>query len=112
MGRAAALGDDGGAVAIDVKRHDRVREAAPVVIEIEDRVDESVRQAEIMPHGIGVADVEIGLDQLRCEIAAGGTVPVSADDLIRALAPDIAVVGAPRAAKWARIDCIESKDAE
>src|SRR3984893_7821332 len=71
-----------------------------------------VRQTEIVPHGIGVADVEIGLDQLGREIGAGGTMPGYADDLIGTLAPDIAVVSAPRAAKRARIDFIESKDAE
>src|SRR5262249_58610424 len=77
MRAAAAFGNHRGAVAIDVKRHHRIREPAPIVVEIEDRVDEGVWQAELVAHPVGVADIEIGLDELSGEMAAG--VAVSPD---------------------------------
>src|SRR5215472_17121392 len=112
MRAAAAFGDDRGAVAIDVKRHHRIGETLPVVIEIEDRVDESVRQAELVAHLIGVADVEIGLEQLCGKIATSGAVPLDVQDRIGRLPPDIAELGAPGAREGSRVDRIEREDAE
>src|SRR6516165_8821027 len=106
MCAAAALGDDRGAVAIDVKRPHRIAEAAAIVIEKQNRVDKGVRQTKLMAHRIGVAYVEIGLDQLGREIAAGAAVPFDADDFVRALAPGVSQLGPAGAAEWPAVDGI------
>src|SRR6516164_548237 len=112
MRARAALGDDRRAVAIDVERYHRVAKAAAIVVEIEDRSDESMRQPELVPHRVGVADIEIGLDQLGRQIAASSAMSVDADDLVGRFTPDITHFAATGPAERAAVDRVEGKDAE
>ena len=59
----AALGmDQVAAVAVDRERHDRIREALPVPIEIQERVGEGVRH-RVVQRLVGIGEVDAALDQ-------------------------------------------------
>ncbi|MGE3281413.1 MAG: hypothetical protein AB7O13_10435 [Alphaproteobacteria bacterium] len=107
----AAFGDHRRAVAVHMKRHDRVREPGTVIVEIEDRVDKRMRQPVFVAHAIGVAGVVIGFDQLRRQGRSSGVVAFGTENGVLALVPDIAG-GAGVARIGARLDLVAGEDAE
>src|SRR5581483_7347828 len=82
----AALGDDPPAVAVDRERHDRVREARPVVVEVEDRIRKGMAE-RMVQRFVRVRGVETFLDQPRCEMLRRLDVAFDSEPFVRRLLP-------------------------
>jgi hypothetical protein len=92
-----------------VEWHNRPGQTAPVVIQQQHRVDEGVRQARLMAHGVGVADVEPLVDQRGRQVPAAGAMPFCVDHRVGRFAPGICRADPLEGTRFDRVEC---KDAE
>ena len=90
-----ARGVDPAAVAIDRELHQRVIEAAPLVVEQDHRVLEGVPH-RVVQWLVGIADIDPGLDQTGGEVLAGLAMAAHPHRLVLRLAPRVPGASAMR----------------